>query len=84
MVFHRLPCLHNTVGVISQVGRDQSGWSNVPDDGGLDDVFTILIDCLQDVSRLRLLFSFEWGVELNTDLLGFEVCTDTSADVFER
>ena len=49
---------------------------DIPDDGGLDDVFTILVDSLQDVRRLSLDLSLDGQVEVDTDLLRLEVYSE--------
>jgi hypothetical protein len=46
---------------------------NEPNDGGLDDVFAVLINCFQDVGGLGLDFSLDRQIEVDADLLGFEV-----------
>ena len=47
-----------------------------PNDGGLDNVFAVLINCFQNVGRLGLDFSLDRQVEVDADLLGFEVCEE--------
>ena len=44
-----------------------------PEDGGVDDVFAVLINCFQDIGGLGLNFSLDGWVEVDADLLGFEV-----------
>ncbi len=45
----------------------------IPNDGGLNDIFTILVDSLQDVSRLRFDLCLDRQVEINTNFLRFEI-----------
>ena len=51
----------------SKIRRDE------PNDGGLDDVFAVLINCFQDIGRFGLDFSLDRQVEVDADLLRFEV-----------
>lgn len=77
LVLHGLPRLHDTAErafALSCRIKDMKIIWNVPNNRRLDDVFTVLVNRLQDIRRLRLLLRLERRVEVDTDLLGLEVC----------
>lgn len=46
---------------------------HIPDDRGLNNVFTIFVNGFQDICRLSLDLSLDRQVKVDTDLLGLEV-----------
>ena len=40
-----------------------------PDNGRLDNIFAIFVDCLQDITRLGLDLSLNWLVQVHANLL---------------
>ena len=77
LVLHRLSRFHDSefsssAGKAKKKKKKKKG-RDEPDDGGLDDVFAVLVDCFQDIGGLGLDFSLDRQVEVDADLLGFEV-----------
>lgn len=72
LVLHRLASLHDTLQTtLSQWAASGTGdraW-DLPDDGRLDDVLAVLINCLEHVGRLGLLLGLDRHVQVDTNLL---------------
>lgn len=72
LILHGLPGLHDTgessgsALSMMYIGRD------IPNDGGLDHIFTILIYSFQDIRRLGLDFGLDRLVKVDTNLLRLE------------
>jgi hypothetical protein len=50
-------------------GRELHNCRYIPNDGRLNNVFTILVNCFQDIGRLGLDFGLDRQVQIDTDLL---------------